>query len=98
MSHTYIFDFSACEECKVWVFEDVSVVKIMRKKVNVCNVLQNSRIVYKDIKLEEQKTVSINWYNMKSVLEFFQEVHVKGYVLKHDKAQFHSARITVDVF
>ncbi|PRD30899.1 UNVERIFIED_CONTAM: Histone-lysine N-methyltransferase SETMAR [Trichonephila clavipes] len=47
----------------------------------------------KAIKLEEQKTVTANWYTIKCLPEILQEVNVRGLMLHHDSASSHTVSL-----
>lgn len=44
---------------------------------NLCNLLRSTEPV-KAVKKKRQKTVSVNWFIMKYLLEFFQDVNVNS--------------------
>ena len=46
--------------------------------------------------MEEQKTVTANWYTAKCLSEILQEVNVRGLMLHHDNASSHTTGLTVE--
>ncbi|GFU52873.1 histone-lysine N-methyltransferase SETMAR [Trichonephila clavipes] len=65
------------------------------KKVMRYIFFRNTGLV-KAIKLEEQKTVTVNWYTTKRLPEIFQGVNVRGLMLHHDNASSHTTGLTVE--
>lgn len=47
-------------------------------------------------KVEEAKTFTANWYIIKCLPEIIQEVNVMGFMIHHDNASSHSAKITIE--
>ncbi|GFS82020.1 histone-lysine N-methyltransferase SETMAR [Trichonephila clavipes] len=52
----------------------------------------------KAIKLEGQKTVTVNWYTTKCLSEFLQEVNVRGLMLHLDNTSSNTAGLTAEFF
>ena len=59
-------------------------------------VLFKSTGLVKVINLEEQKTITTNWYITKYVPEILQEVNVRGIMLHRDNVSFHTTELTVE--
>ena len=65
------------------------------KKVMYAVFFKSTGLV-KDIKLERQKTATVNWYTTICLPEILQEVNVRGQMLHHDNAASHTARLIVE--
>ncbi|GFW67423.1 uncharacterized protein TNCV_3390941 [Trichonephila clavipes] len=94
------FDVPTRQESKLGIFEDDPtpiMVKSQRamKKVMYA-VFHISTGLIKSIKLEGQKTVTANWYTTKCLPEILQEVNVRGLMLHHNNASFHTAGLTAE--
>ena len=99
---TYIpfFDVPTRQESKVWIFEDdttPTMVKRQRalKKVMYAFFFRRMGLV-KVIKLEEQKTITANWYTNKCLPEILQKMNVRGLMLHLENASSHTSGLTVE--
>ncbi|PRD33737.1 UNVERIFIED_CONTAM: hypothetical protein NCL1_16747 [Trichonephila clavipes] len=77
------FDIPTRQESKLWVFED-DPTPTMKYGID------------QSIKLEEQKTVTANWYTTKCLPEIPQEINVRRLMLHHINASFHTAGLTAE--
>ena len=50
------------------------------------------------MKLERQKTLTVNCYTTKCLPEIRQKVNVRGFMFHHDITSSHSARLTFEFF
>ncbi|GFV05200.1 uncharacterized protein TNCV_224131 [Trichonephila clavipes] len=86
------------QESKVWVFENdpmPTMVKSQRAtKKAMYAVFFRSMGLIKAIKLEEQSTVTANWYTTQCLPEILQEVNVRGVMLHHNSASSHTSGLT----
>ncbi|GFV45784.1 histone-lysine N-methyltransferase SETMAR [Trichonephila clavipes] len=62
------------------------------KKVMYAIFFKSTGLI-KAIKLDEQKTVTANWYTIKCLPEILQEVNVRGLMLHHDSASSHTVSL-----
>ncbi|GFY34594.1 uncharacterized protein TNCV_1372851 [Trichonephila clavipes] len=91
------YDVLTHQESKIWVFEDdpmPTMVKSQRamNKVMYAIFFRSTSLV-KAIKLEGQKTEQQAGIPL-NVFQKFQEVNVRGLMLHHDSASFHTAGLT----
>jgi len=99
---TYIpfYDTPTRQESRVWIHEDDPTPTTPKKQRSMKKVMYavffRSTGLVKAIKLEEQRTVTANWYISKCLPEVFEGLNVRGLLLHHDNASSHSARATVD--
>ncbi|GFW85578.1 uncharacterized protein TNCV_852301 [Trichonephila clavipes] len=87
------------QENKVWVFEDdptPTIVKRQRTMKKICMPFSLEVQKWSVIKLEGQKIVTATWYTTKCFREILQEVNVRGLMLHHDNASFHTVGLTVE--
>lgn len=99
---TYIpfYDTLTRQESRVWVHEDDPTPTTPKKQRAMKKVMYavffRSTGLVKAIKLEEQRTVTANWYINKCLPEVLGSLDIRGLLLHHDNASSHTARATVD--
>lgn len=84
----------------MWIHEDEptpTMVKKQRamKKVMYAIFFRSTGLV-KAIKLEDQRTVTVNWYVNTCLPEVLQTAKIRGAILHHDNASSHTAQQTID--
>ncbi|GFX84413.1 histone-lysine N-methyltransferase SETMAR [Trichonephila clavipes] len=89
-------DVPTRQESKVWVFEDDPMPTMVTRQRAMKKVIFRSTGLIKAIKLEGQKTVTANWYTTKCFPEILQEVNVRGLIIHHDSASFHTVGLTAE--
>ncbi|GFW06840.1 histone-lysine N-methyltransferase SETMAR [Trichonephila clavipes] len=94
------YDVPTRQESKVWVFENdpmPTMVKSQRamKKVTYAVFFRSTGLI-KAIKLEGQKTVTVNWYTTKSSLPEILQENVRELMLNHESATSHTAGLTAE--
>ncbi|GFW64690.1 histone-lysine N-methyltransferase SETMAR [Trichonephila clavipes] len=98
---SFLFVRTTRQECKEWVFEDNPP---HHHHDNGENTTSNEKIMYaiffrstglvKAIKLEEQKTITANWFTTKYLREILQEINARRLMFVHDNASSQTAELT----
>lgn len=99
---TYIpfYDTPTRQESRVWIHEDDPTPTTVKKQRSMKKVMYavffRSTGLVKAVKLEDQRTVTANWYTEVCLPEVLKELRIRGLMLHHDNASSHTAKKTVE--